>query len=217
MYKFYIGEELLPVAPESLNIKIKGQNKTYNLINEGEINVLKSAGLTDIDFEVLLPNSKYSFASYPNGFQKAEYYLNIIKTYKASKETFQFIVTRTLPNGDVLFNTNFTVSVEDYTIKESVDNGCDVMLSVSLKQYKPFATKAVVIAQTTGRTTRIVDAQTPTGKKGGTYTVKSGDCLYNIAKKMYGNGADYKKIYNANKDKIKNPNLIYPNQVLTIP
>ena len=51
-----------------------------------------------------------------------------------------------------------------------------------------------------------------------TYTVKSGDCLWNIAKKFYGNGAQYTKIYNANKGVIGgNPNLIYPGQVLTIP
>ena len=49
------------------------------------------------------------------------------------------------------------------------------------------------------------------------YTVKSGDCLWTIAKKYYGNGAQYMKIYNANKDKISNPNLIYVGQVLTIP
>lgn len=50
-----------------------------------------------------------------------------------------------------------------------------------------------------------------------TYTVKKGDCLWNIAKKYYGKGSQYTKIYNANKDKIKNPNLIYPGQVLNIP
>ena len=35
--------------------------------------------------------------------------------------------------------------------------------------------------------------------------------------KYYGNGAKYPTIYNANKDKIKNPNLIYVGQVFTIP
>ena len=50
-----------------------------------------------------------------------------------------------------------------------------------------------------------------------TYTVKRGDTLWAIAKKYYGNGAQYPKIVNANKSKIKNPNLIQIGWVLTIP
>lgn len=50
-----------------------------------------------------------------------------------------------------------------------------------------------------------------------TYTVKRGDCLWNIAKRYYGNGALYTKIYDANTNKIANPNLIYPGQVFVIP
>ena len=51
-----------------------------------------------------------------------------------------------------------------------------------------------------------------------TYTVKSGDCLYNIAKKYYGDGSKYTKIYEANKKIIgSNSNLIKAGQVLTIP
>ena len=53
---------------------------------------------------------------------------------------------------------------------------------------------------------------------GSTYTVKSGDSLWKIAKQLYGSGADWKKIYEANKDVIgSNPNLIYPGQTFTIP
>ena len=50
-----------------------------------------------------------------------------------------------------------------------------------------------------------------------TYTVKKGDCLWNIAKKFYGNGSAYTKIYDENTNKIANPNLIYPGQVFVIP
>ena len=51
-----------------------------------------------------------------------------------------------------------------------------------------------------------------------TYTVKKGDCMWNIAKQFYGSGAQYMKIYEANRSVIGgNPALIYPGQVLTIP
>ena len=57
--------------------------------------------------------------------------------------------------------------------------------------------------------------QSNTSKK--YHTVKKGDCLWNIAKAYYGDGSQFRKIYQANKDKIKNPDLIYPGQVFLIP
>lgn len=57
----------------------------------------------------------------------------------------------------------------------------------------------------------------PAVEEGKTYTVQKGDSLWKIAKQFYGNGAQYSKIVSANADKIKNPNLIYPGQVFTIP
>ena len=50
-----------------------------------------------------------------------------------------------------------------------------------------------------------------------TYTVVSGDSLSKISKRLYGDAAKWKKIYEANTDQIKNPDLIYPGQVLKIP
>jgi len=49
------------------------------------------------------------------------------------------------------------------------------------------------------------------------YIVVKGDCLWNIAKKYYNNPFLWTKIYQQNKDKIKNPDLIYPGQVFIIP
>jgi nucleoid-associated protein YgaU len=49
------------------------------------------------------------------------------------------------------------------------------------------------------------------------YVVKSGDTLTGIAQAYYGNGALWQTIYNANKDKIKDPHWIYPNQQFVIP
>jgi len=51
------------------------------------------------------------------------------------------------------------------------------------------------------------------------YTVVRGDHLWGIARKSehYGNGFAWPMIYKANRDKIKNPDLIYPQQVFSIP
>ena len=50
-----------------------------------------------------------------------------------------------------------------------------------------------------------------------TYTVVKGDTLSRIAKQFYGNASRWKRIYEANTDQIKNPDLIKPGQVLVIP
>jgi LysM repeat protein len=55
----------------------------------------------------------------------------------------------------------------------------------------------------------------PTGGK--TYTVKSGDSLSKIAKHLYGDASKWHLIFEANRDKIKNPDLIHPGQEFTIP
>jgi len=49
------------------------------------------------------------------------------------------------------------------------------------------------------------------------YTVKSGDSLSKIAKSYYGDAMKYPVIFEANREVIKDPNLIYPGQALRIP
>ena len=49
------------------------------------------------------------------------------------------------------------------------------------------------------------------------YEVVSGDSLSKIAKREYGNAGDWKRIYEANRDTLKDPDKIYPGQKLNIP
>ncbi|WP_435791707.1 LysM peptidoglycan-binding domain-containing protein [Elongatibacter sediminis] len=50
-----------------------------------------------------------------------------------------------------------------------------------------------------------------------TYTVQSGDTLWRIAETHYGDGNQYGKIFEANRDVLDDPDRILPGQVLTIP
>jgi len=218
MYLFYLGSTLLPVAPEKLTIKVKNQNKTMNLINEGEINFLKEAGLTEIEFEALIPAVQYPFAKYSKSFKSPAFFLSSFESLKTSQESFTFKVVRKKPNGSLLFDTVMSVSMESYTVTENAKDGMDLIVTIKLKQYRSFGTKIVKVVQNTAVTEKNRSTTTsPEPKKEQTYTVKSGDCLWAIAKKFYGDGSKYTKIYNANKDKIKNPNLIYVGQVFIIP
>lgn len=222
-YSFFIGTCFLPIAPEKLQIKINNGNKTVVLINEGQINIIKSPKLTDIEFECIIPHTKYPFATYPFGFKPASYYLNHFEQLKTRRAHFSFVVSRTLPTGKVLFSTNITATLEDYKIIEQAKDGFDLTVKIKLKQYKAFGTKTVTIKNGSSNTKSkaTVNKKRDSSKSTSssqTYTVVKGDCLWSIAKKFYNDGSKYTVIYNANKKVVGgNPNLIYPGQKLTIP
>ncbi len=171
-YEFYLGKCLLPVTPQKLEIKINNANDTLTLINEGEINILKTAGLTDIEFECEIPQVKQPYAIYKSGFQSASYFLDYFEELKTSKKPFQLLVSRTMPNGNVLFSTNIKVSMEDYKITEDAKNGFDLKVKISLKQYREYGTKTVNIKVQAAKPKATVQKQRPASpqKKQG-YTV----------------------------------------------
>lgn len=222
-YEFFLGKCLLPVTPSKMEVKVKNANKTLTLINEGEINVLKKPGLTEVEFSCEIPQVSYPFASYKAGFRGADYFLGVFEDLKASQEPFQFIVCRALPGNGKLFNTNLRVTLEDYKVTEEAKNGMDLTVKVKLKQWRDHGTKTVNITVTAARPRARLEPQretaaSPAPQQARAYTVVKGDCLWNIAKKFYGDGSRYAVIYNANAGVIGgSPNRIYPGQVLTIP
>lgn len=147
MYDLYLGNWLMPVTPSDVTMSVKNQNRTLVQINDGEINLLKRPGLTDISFTLLLPNVLYPFAKYKSSFIKADHYLTYLNQLKEGKQPFQFILSRFMGLGGKikLFDTNIKVSLEEYSIKESADNGFDVEVDIRLKQYQDYSTKTVTL------------------------------------------------------------------------
>jgi len=231
MYLFYLGDTQFPVAPSKMQIKINNKNKTMTLINEGEINLLKIPGLTDIAFDVLLPNVKYPFAKYPNGFQNASYYLSLLEKIKTSNKPCTFRVIRQRDNGKSVGSTmSMSVSLEGYTITEDVKNGVDIVVSVNLKQYKTYATKTFTIVKKVETPEATVTQNRETTKEPErTYTIKQGDNLWKIARQQLGNELRWKEIYDKNVDVIEaaarkygkasssTGHWIYPGVVLILP
>lgn len=200
MYHIYMGSVLLPIAPESISLKVQNANKTVTLINEGEVNFLRSAGLTDVEFDALIPATQYTFAKYDGGFKSPSYFLDYFENLKTSKKPFSFTVSRMMPNGKLLFDTTMDVSLESYTVKEQAKEGFDLIIQIKLKQYRYFATNVLQVSGNTATVVTQRDTNTsPAPKKEETYTVKENDTLWNIAKKVYGDGSQYTRIQDANK------------------
>lgn len=218
MYSFYLGGVLFPVFPQKFNLKVNNKNKTVTLINEGEINILKQAGLSDISCDILLPNVRYPWAYYPSGFQRASYYMEELERMKQSGEPVQLVVVRQLPNGVRMFDTSVKVSVEGYTLEENASNGMDVNLTLNLKQYKDYGVKTYAVVESNKvsvSNTRETQNSPQPKKSSESYTVKAGDTLTNISKRFYGTTSNYNELAKVNG--ISNPNIIRVGQVLSIP
>ena len=104
----------------------------------------------------------------------------------------------------------FGLQVQGTTVKGTVASGEARFKAVSaIQQAMPDAQVDIQVDERFGRM--------DDGAAGRTYTVKAGDTLSKIAKEVYGDASQWKKIAEANKAKIPNPDLIHPGDELTIP
>lgn len=221
-YSFYLGEIRLPVNPSKYTCKYSNKNKTETLINNGEINILKSPGLTEFSFDIVLPQQEYPFAHYETGFQEAQYFLAQFAAMKEKNAPFSFKVLRGSPDGTKYFDTlSLKCTLEGFSYVEDAAKGFDITATVTLKQYRDYATMKL-IPNKDGTATTIKErpvseekkAEIPSPANPKTYTIKPGDNLWMICKREYGDGNKYREIAAANG--IVNPNKIYPGQVITL-
>lgn len=206
-----------PVIPAKINIKINNQNKALSLINEGEVNLIKTPGLSDINIdELLLPSLQaYPFAVYEGGFHGTKYYLDKLEKWKKTKKPVQFKLSRTTPDGRaLLWDTTMDVTIESYEIIEDAEKyDPDVAIKLKMKEYRYWGAK---------KTRKVKD-------KAKTYTVKKKDTLLKIARKQLGDGSKRKSIYKLNKKVIEaaakkhgrksssNGKWLYPGTKLKLP
>lgn len=214
-YEVYIDDMLLPIPPQKIPIKYPGQNETATLINGEEINITRPPGLAEISIDVVIPQMDYPCASWDGSVEDAEEFISRLQDLKESGDTFEFIVIRDS------FDTNMDVTLEDYNVSDDVKEGLDLVVSLTMKEARHYGTKimnfAIVPEQPIPAAASPEPERPAAQPQVKTYAVKSGDCLWNIAKKQLGDGNRWKEIHNLNPDKISNPNLIHAGLVLVMP
>ena len=210
----------LPLPPEAVKCKAEGKFITYNIINVGEVKLPNGEKLVKFSWSGRLPGAsmRHMRMVSASDWRSPKEIQGIFSTWRNKGKKLRLLVTGT--------TINHNVYLDSYTVDNSKLDTVEYSISFSVaKDIKVYTTAELNIENTTQKTTNATtderaassEAATSSPQKT-TYTVKPGDCLWNIARKFLGNGSRYMEIYEANKAIIgSNPNLIYEGQIFTIP
>lgn len=193
--------------------KITGQEKTkfqsYNIIERGEVKVPKGITLDTVSWSALLPGA--NLTSY--GFIKSNVWespAEVIKRWNRWKKEgskLKLLITQT--------SINMRVYLSDfhYTYKGGMGNA---EYSITFVAARDLLIKTVKEMDGEDETQNALkEREEP--PKADSRTVQSGDTLWGIAEEKYGDGSRWTEIYDANKDTVSDPDMIYPGQELKIP
>lgn len=217
-YYFNINEDIyrLPVNPAKLQIKSGASVESIDMTTTGKITLFSGKDVDSISFSSFWPSEYMPYCNHRNIRDMEEFKNAMVKAMNSGKQV-RFIVTGTGINK-LFYIQNFSPEYEEgpgasrlhYEIQiiECVNPEIPVHVVPKKKDDK----KA-----TTSKNTQKRPSKHDSKGKTTTYTVKKGDCPWNIAKKFYGNGAKYPKIIAANKKITRNGTILHPGMKLVIP
>lgn len=201
-----------PVLPEEVAISYGNNNDSMRICGVGEVTIIQDAEAAQISFSSFFPKHYFSGCDYkdiPNPLEAS----NFIKGIVASRKPALLTITGGM-------GISMYVTITDYQPSEQGGDIETIHYKIKFKEYKESSVRqiSVNISAKKAKISAPVARTDPAPSGGGTYTVRKGDCLWNIAKRFYGSGLKYTVIYNVNKSVIGgNANLIFAGQVLTIP
>lgn len=201
---------VLPVNPATVELSSKQLNQVVTLLNVGEANMKGENGLAHTELASFFPSERSPFYKYAK--KTPDKYVAQISKWKKEKLVVRVLVTD--------LKINMAMLIDEF--KYSADEGDkDIDYKISLSEYP-----TLNVPSTKSKKKKVTR---PKKSKKKTHTVVKGDTLWGIAKKEYGNGNKYTKIYSANKDTIEasakehgrkssdNGHWIYAGDVYNIP
>ena len=204
------GRVRIPVLPAEYTVTSEQENTSVTVCNLGEVTLLGKRKLRSISFSSFFP------CYYDEGYcdcrsDKPQKMVERIEKMKRAGKV-KLTITGT--------GINMYVTIESFEWGENDGTG-DMNYTLTMKEYRTVSIPSSTLVKEAPAAPAATDTATREAPAAETatqsYTVKSGDTLSGIARKLTGSSS-WQAIYEQNKSVIgSNPNLIKPGQVLTIP
>lgn len=213
-FKYGSKKYKLPVNPEEIKRTRNLNVETYQVLGTGQVSIPSYCELEEYSFEAEFPSQDYHYVE-SGARADADYYEKMFRKAQKNKKPIRFIAS-----NDITDDISVRVLVKSVESREKAGEEGDKYISLTLLEHKG-SSKRYVAVQTQAATIKQEDVpaaaapENPAVTDNKSHTVQSGDTLWGIAKKYYGNGGQYQKIASANG--IANPNVISVGQVLSIP
>lgn len=123
------------------------------------------------------------------------------------------------PEGRFLVQSNQPLAVADYIVRADLLDNASRIIATARVPFRREAGVNISAVAPAGSGTAEAGAEDKAAlqKVDGSVIIRRGDNLWTISKRAYGKGTRYTTIYLANREQIKNPDLIWPGQVFHMP
>jgi len=195
------------VLPSEYELTSESGNTQENINSFGEITLLGKRKLKKVSFSSFFPKKKYSFCEYKK-FPTPKKSVKKIEKMK-NKGVARLLMTGTPVNMDV--------TIENFVWGEN-DGTKDINFTLEFKEYRrPSIKKKKKKEKVTKKMMPLAVVRTAKEMEGQVYTVKKADTLTKIAKTTTGTSANWKAIYEHNKELLgDNPAKLFPGTKLVI-
>lgn len=214
------GREIrIPWLPEAISAKSGGvEFATYSLMDKGKTAIPTGSGLSEWSWSGILPGKNRKNEELQRGtWQSPEQYHRILEDWRKKRTLLRLLVVGYPINSDVYlsdYTATFSGGFGDmaYEVKFSEDRTVNIFsMGIDGSQVENYRNTVRSVPKTTS------------------YTIKTGDTLWTIARQLLGDGAKWETIYNTNRDIIETTakerrkkdsehgRWIFPGTVITIP
>lgn len=132
-----------PVNPQSYQITYPVQHSRYQVLGTGEVIIPRAAKLRTVEWEGVFPTDSYYPARHKLVTTPPKDYIQAITNAQKAMTPVQLIINRYLEDDTAIFDDNFQVLIEDFSVEERGGQTGDFYYKMKLTEYQEHLPKQI--------------------------------------------------------------------------